>query len=159
LITYKAIVDVSGVSANDIYSRSRECFATAFNSANNVLQMDDRTAGKLIGKGVFHTYLLKAGFGAIMPINYVIGFTVNISIKEAKYRVIMPDFKAGIGTGTPATLDAIYQNSDALNKSDSKMNKQVYNNLIPLLKDVDTDSKTTIANLQKAVTTKVKDDF
>src|ERR1700754_3807169 len=67
-ITYKAIVEVPGISANDIYSRAREWFATAFKSANSVLQMDDKISGKLIGKGVFtHNYIIKGGFGVSAP--------------------------------------------------------------------------------------------
>jgi len=163
-ITYKAIVEVPGVTAADIYSRSREWFATAFKSANSVLQMDDKAAGKLIGKGVFmHSYLIKAGFGVTAPMSYTIGFTINVTVKEGKYRVIITDF-TGTNTSpgaasTSGSLETLYTNADSFKKMTGKMNKQVYGIFVQMFTDVDTDTKATIANLQKAVITKVKDDF
>lgn len=48
---YTEVVNANGKSSDQLYSTAREWFAESFKSANNVLQMDDPVAGKLIGKG------------------------------------------------------------------------------------------------------------
>ena len=49
-VTYQGVVQVPGVTQAEMYSRAREWFAVTFGSAKAVLEMDDRTAGKLIGR-------------------------------------------------------------------------------------------------------------
>ncbi|WP_121811000.1 DUF4468 domain-containing protein [Mucilaginibacter kameinonensis] len=159
-VTYKQIIQVPGVSAIDIYNRSREWFATTFKSANSVLQLQDKDAGKLIGKGVFsHSYPLNAGVFE----NYTIGFTINITVKEGKYRIILDNYTLtsamGNNPGSPGTIEAIYQNEEKLKTAKSKIQKQVYNIFWQLLTDIDNDSKGLIVSNYKATTTKPKDDF
>jgi hypothetical protein len=159
-VTYKQIIEVPGVSAGEIYNRSREWFATTFKSANAVLQMQDKEAGKLIGKGNFsHAYLVSAG----VVLNYIIDFTVNVTIKEGKYRVIIDDYKltssAGNNPGSPGTIEAIYQNEETLQRAKSKMQKRIFEIIYQLLTDIDNDSKAAMLSLKSAVTTKPKDDF
>ena len=50
-VVYSEVVQVEGVSANDLFSRASEWFAKTYKSSNAVLQMNDRAAGKLVGKG------------------------------------------------------------------------------------------------------------
>lgn len=85
-IEYTAIVNVdSTVTSDELYTRARSWFATAFKSANNVIQMDDRSTGTIIGKGNF----------AIRPSTYQIGsrisFTIKIQVKNGRYRYLVND--------------------------------------------------------------------
>ena len=47
LITYSEVVKVDG-NKDELYSRAREWFAKTYNSAKNVIQMDDKD--KIVGK-------------------------------------------------------------------------------------------------------------
>ena len=57
-VCYEDVVKVEGVSASDLYVRANEWFAKTFNSANAVIQMQDKEAGKIIGKGYVPVQLM-----------------------------------------------------------------------------------------------------
>lgn len=80
---------VDNTSKDELYSAAREWVATAFNSATDVLKMDDRVSGKLVAKGFANIYI-KTG---IMPIKEKFYFTVKIYCKENRYRVIWTDLQ------------------------------------------------------------------
>lgn len=160
-ITYKAMVDVPGMAKDDIYKKSREWFATTFKSANSVLQMDDKESGKLIGKGNFmFNYIINAGFGATSNMPETVGFTLNISIKDNKYRIVITDFTV---TTTTKTLDFENQyQAISIMKSYYGKNKAMtstYNNMISLISDTDNSAIKTLESFKSAIVSTKKDDF
>lgn len=87
-ITYQGVVQVPGVSADELYSRAREWFAVTFNSGKAVLDMDDRVAGKLIGNGYstyYQTTLFLAG-------EYQLWRSVKVYVKDGRYRYELTGF-------------------------------------------------------------------
>lgn len=48
-------IDVDGISKNELYGNALTYFAENFVSANHVIQMQDPTSGRVIGKGNFKT--------------------------------------------------------------------------------------------------------
>jgi hypothetical protein len=70
--------EVDSVDQLELYSRAREWFARSFVSAKSVLEMDDKEAGKLIGKG----------FAKIpeMGKTHEMYFTVSVFVKNGKYK-------------------------------------------------------------------------
>jgi len=93
---YTEVVEVKGKTADQLYSSAREWFAETFNSANDVLQMDDPTAGKLIGKGytvISESYVTKVALMQIPgQIDFKLWYTVKIYIKEGRYKYEIKDF-------------------------------------------------------------------
>jgi len=85
--TFSNAKDASG-SKEELFVRAHEWLAKTFVSSKEVLQLVDKQAGKLIGKGVF-----KVGY------DYV-NFTISIDVKDGKYRCVFSDFihEGGIGT-------------------------------------------------------------
>jgi|SaaInlStandDraft_1057018.scaffolds.fasta_scaffold100865_2 hypothetical protein len=47
-LEYDSIIEVEGITKNDIYVQVNDWLATTFNSANDVIQMADKDAGKFI---------------------------------------------------------------------------------------------------------------
>ena len=78
-VCYEGVVKVDGVSASDLYVRANEWFAKTFNSANAVIQMQDKEAGKIIGKGNITAYNSIANVG-------VWDFTLSFASREGRYR-------------------------------------------------------------------------
>jgi hypothetical protein len=87
-VTYTEVVTMEGQTQDALYSRALEWFAKTFNSAKNVIQMQDKENGKLIGK-------------ALIPITVkdisrypagVVSYTLSISTKEGKYKYEVIDF-------------------------------------------------------------------
>ena len=83
-VSYEGIVKVEGSSATDLYIKANEWFAMTFNSANNVIQMQDKDAGKIIGKGAIEVE--KSGYP-----NGVFDFTIKFTAKEGRYRYVITD--------------------------------------------------------------------
>lgn len=73
---------------NDLYSKARQWFVNYYKSADDVLQMDDKEEGKLIGKGL-HKYNFFNGLDA-SEVNLF--FTVNITVKDGKYKYEIYNF-------------------------------------------------------------------
>ena len=89
-ITYSKVVWVdSSLLKLELFSRAREWFAKAFKSSNNVIQMEDKENGKIVGKGLTQVYCKslggdrKSGF---------INFTLSIYIKDGRYKYEITDF-------------------------------------------------------------------
>ncbi|WP_372751610.1 DUF4468 domain-containing protein [Labilibaculum sp.] len=84
---FTEVVEISGKNKSQLYSSAREWFAETFKSAEDVLQMDDSIAGKLIGKGM-GDITVKSG---MVPVSFNYDFTVKVFIKEGKYKYIIQD--------------------------------------------------------------------
>jgi hypothetical protein len=87
-VSYSEVVPVPGISKDDLYVRGREWFAKTFVSAQAVIQMDDKAAGKIIGKGV--------GYGTssfmLTTSRFTIFYTVSLTVKDGRYRYEITDF-------------------------------------------------------------------
>jgi len=95
------IIDSLNLTRQELYLRARSFVAYNFKNSKNVIQMDDKEAGKIICKGSM-TPLSKGTFGMTYKSN--VDFTLTIDIKDGKYRAIISDlYHTGLGT----TKDAI----------------------------------------------------
>ena len=87
-ITYTGVVEVPGVSKDDLYTRATEWFAKTYNSSNAVLQMQDRAAGELVGKPVLPTTV--RSLGANYPAG-IVKYTISVYLKDGKYKYEITD--------------------------------------------------------------------
>lgn len=91
--TYERIIETPGQTKDEIYIKANSWFVETFNSAESVIEFQDKEAGKIMGKYVFsytegvYTHIVKQ--------------TVDISIKDEKVRVIInnPLYKTTSGLG------------------------------------------------------------
>jgi hypothetical protein len=108
---YSEVVEVPGKSSDQLYSTAREWFAETFKSANNVLQMDDPIAGKLIGKAstkVSESYVAGGMIKVPMTIDWYPNFTIKVSVKDGRYKCEIIDITIktpGQNIGTTTTPD------------------------------------------------------
>jgi len=89
-LTYTEVVQVDSVSQNHLYNRAKLWFATAYNSSNNVLQIDNKEEGELIGKAIIkyeQTFLAGSG-----QTNGNIKYTIEIFVKEGRYKYKISNF-------------------------------------------------------------------
>jgi len=93
--TEVVLVD-SSLTKEMLYSSAREWITVSFKSANHVLQMEDKDAGKLICKGNFKSQ----GCGAVISkYNDRINFTLIIETKNGKYKYTVTDIEHISGYG------------------------------------------------------------
>jgi hypothetical protein len=69
-ITYSEVVYVDSLAdKQELFSRTREWFAKTYNSSNNVIQMEDKENGKIVGKALIQVY--HKVLGANYPSGYI----------------------------------------------------------------------------------------
>lgn len=84
LIEFTGLVTVdTTLTKNELYSKTKEWFAKSFKSANDVIQMDDKEAGIIIGKGNFSD---RKSCG-------IINFTLKVQVKDGRYKYWFSNFK------------------------------------------------------------------
>ncbi len=88
-IDFTEVVKVDGASKDDLYIKAREWFAKTFVSAQKVIQMDDKDAGKIIGRGTARG--VESSF--LSPVSFTLYYTVSITMKDGRYRYEITDFE------------------------------------------------------------------
>ncbi|WP_461491001.1 DUF4468 domain-containing protein [Pontibacter sp. HJ8] len=77
-IVYSEVVPVEGLSQQELYSRARAWFATTFNSANDVIQMDSKEEGTIIGNGITDLDIGNS--------KQKVHFTLSLQFKDGRYK-------------------------------------------------------------------------
>ncbi|HSW67478.1 MAG TPA: DUF4468 domain-containing protein [Bacteroidales bacterium] len=123
---YSEVVQMEGKTAQQLYTTAREWFAKTFVSANDVIQMEDPTSGKIIGKGSNHvveSYIVGKGITAIFTtIDWYPNYTLKIEVKDGRYKYELTDIKikssSAAGTTEIPFADYIAKTDEYKNGSD-----------------------------------------
>ncbi len=103
---YSEVIEVSGKNTDQLYVSARQWFAKTFVSSNDVLQMDDAVAGKLIGKGgtvITESYMAPGIMKIPVIINFKIEFTISVSARDGRYKCDINNLQV-----TPVAPDSPY---------------------------------------------------
>ena len=76
-------IDTTSLKKEQVYQIARAWFATVFVSSKDVIQMEDKEAGRIIGKGVsqYKTKVLWSNAKSDLK------FTLDLTCKDGKYRI------------------------------------------------------------------------
>lgn len=88
-IIYTGIVQVDSAKKDELFNRAKAWFVTQYKSANDVIQMEDKEAGILMGKGLF-VELYNFGF-LVGPVSVNVYHTVKVYVKDGKYKYEITD--------------------------------------------------------------------
>jgi hypothetical protein len=92
-IVYSGIVNVDSINSKELYVRAHTWFANTFKSAQSVIQLDDKDAGKIIGKGFIQVVTpFKAGIEGTIGFVGNVYFTLDIQTKDGKYKYVLSNF-------------------------------------------------------------------
>ncbi len=166
-VTYQEIVKVDGVNKDELYVRAREWFALTFKSSKDVIQMDDKAAGKIIGKGSSEGSTKYR----MLTMDYWLNYTVSITVKEGRYRYEITDFvienkpSQYVPSVMPMTAEVFYNtvesNNNFLSKKNAAQMESMYNTYIDKIESVGTRLADSLkdALYKKGKAVKSKDDF
>ena len=89
-LKFSEVIQVEGMSANDIFNTAKKWFVTHFKDANSVIQVDNPNDGILVGKGnlpfVYKSLTWSNSSGCIW-------FIVDIKIKDGRFKMTVSDFR------------------------------------------------------------------
>lgn len=86
-LNFSEVVQVDSVPKTQLHARAKEFFANTFRSAKDVIQLDDKETGTVIGKG-FSPFPIKSGG---MQISFEMWYTIKIQCKDGRYKAEMYD--------------------------------------------------------------------
>lgn len=84
-LTYTQIIDCGDQTKEQLYVKLNYWFASTFNSANSVIQYNDKDAGVIVGKGYMSQIAAHAGGMNTYVVN--ISPIIKVDIKDGKVRV------------------------------------------------------------------------
>ena len=87
-LMFSEVVKLDSTKKIELYSRAREWFVKTYNSADDVLQMDDKESGKLLGKA-FNDITFESIMGSMFTTRMF--YTVKIYIKDGRYKYEITD--------------------------------------------------------------------
>lgn len=87
-VIYSGIVDLNA-NKDELFNRAKAWFVSRYNSANDVLQMQDKNDGIIMGKGVFEEYYNMGLMIGNQKVN--VFHTVKIYVKDGKYKYEITD--------------------------------------------------------------------
>lgn len=87
-------IDQHGKTKNDAYVAAHTWIAKNFNSANDVIQMQDKEAGQIIVKAVYpFTWYVEGDLGTKYPYSSYVQYTLSLYVKDKK---IKTEFMTGV---------------------------------------------------------------
>ena len=148
-VTYSGVVQMQGVSKDEMYKRVKMWFLNNYNSSKDVIQFDDRENGEVIGKGCFKA-LWMVRFYTALPIN--VWKTIKIQIKDDWFRYEITDFKMRnyYLSSQNASLTDVGISLEQWNKGHDANNKKFYpvinNQIIAIIKSLQNAIENTLSD-------------
>lgn len=107
-VVYTEVVQADGQDRAALYGRALEWFAKTFNSAQAVLQLQDKDNGKLLGKALLEVTIRSLGKRPAGVVHYTFG----VQVKDGRFRYELADLwheragvKYDIGDGGDLSVD------------------------------------------------------
>ncbi len=157
-IIYTEVIKLDSVSKEELYDRAKRFFVENYKSANDVIQLDDKENGEIVGKGVFKVNF-NQGIAGIQPTS--VYHTILIAVKDGRYKyeiknLIVRYYSKGSSIGTSYIAGRDVENpAEIYASSKMKMFKR-------FAAEIDSQVNATIALLKEAMTKKQeikKDDW
>lgn len=125
-VEFIEIISFDSIGKEELFINSQEWVVNAYNSANDVIQMNDKEAGKLIVKGI-HQY----NNALIGDLN--LHHTLSVSVKDGKIRVSLSNLvfkfilaKADIEVPFEDTANNLYKKDGTPYKQNHKHKDEVF---------------------------------
>lgn len=141
-ITYSEVVPVdSSVSKQELFGRAREWFAKTYRSSTNVIQMEDKESGIIVGKALFQVY--HRALGSNYPSGYI-NYTISVYLKDGRYKYVFTNFYhsgQGMAAGYGVCEDMLNTKDNVLGLSYQKTYNYYLSQLDLQIQDIASDLK------------------
>jgi hypothetical protein len=158
-IAYSEVVYVDSLAnKEELYSKAREWFAKAYKSSTNVIQMEDKESGKIVGKALMQVY--HKALGSNYESGYI-NYTISIYLKDGRYKYEVTDFYHTGESFSGGRIPDYGACEKMINTTDKTMGISNQKNYNQYLYQMDNHIKDLIADLKSAMirkTTNVKND-
>ena len=115
-LEFERIVEIKEVDKDEIYNRAKLWFVKNYRSSNDVIQLDDKESGRLIGKGIYN-YIITD----ILPLQFSLHHQISVFVKDGKAKIVLNNFHVEF-EGTDLTMEELVSD-DILYKRNGKPKK------------------------------------
>lgn len=148
VLSYSKIIQTDSVGKTILFVTLNDWFASTYSSANEVIQMADKEAGVIIGKGV-----IKYDYGKMIYNCYdgYINYTIKAYVKDNRYKVELENFRHTVLPGASSLCElGLITTSEFYSEKKSSQNN--YNN------KVWSDIKTKVWGFSKDIYTSLENE-
>ena len=139
-VIYTAVVAVDSAKKSELYDRAERWLVEEYKSPKDVIQLDDREIGEIIGKGYFPTTYQ---FWFLEPATKVsVYHTIKISVKDGRYKYAITDldckwfFRASMFAPPSHNAQNIEEFLDGRKKDAKKYDKGVDEQIQSIIKSL-----------------------
>jgi hypothetical protein len=150
-VTYTGIIQVDSSDKSKLYNKAKKWFIEQYKSAKDVIQLDDKENGEIIGKGYFET-VWQMGFGIAQKVND--WHTVKVSVKDNKFKYEITDFRVKYYVSSSQ-----YSRGSDVDVSIEDFGKNREKNAKKYYAQVDKEVISIISSLEKFMKAPAKDDW
>lgn len=111
-LTYSEVIQLPNKNSNEIYLSIYEWFAKTYNSANSVIQLNDKENGKIIGKGGFTINCIYEYGNIKTPQTLFINYTQTVQIKDGRFKYEFSNINVKASQNTSTFGIEMYYNVD-----------------------------------------------
>lgn len=88
-LAFAEVIEAAGVPRDELYARAKVWFVAAFIDSKQILEVEDKAEGLLIGKGSipYEPKMLRQ-----MPLQGQIVFTLKVAVKDGRFRYELSNF-------------------------------------------------------------------
>jgi uncharacterized protein with TBP-like fold DUF4468 len=88
-LVFAEVIEAAGVPRDELYARAKVWFVAAFIDSKQILEVEDKTEGLLVGKGSipYEPKMLRQ-----MPLHGQIHFTLKVVVKDGRFRYELSNF-------------------------------------------------------------------
>ncbi len=150
-VNYTDIVMIDSMDKSKLYNKAKKWFIDQYKSAKDVIQLDDKENGEVIGKGFFETEWQTS----IMSVqNVSVWHTVKVYMKDNKFKYEITNFK--LKYYVPPTQ---FSSGSIIETAIEDFGKDREKNTKRYFADVDKQVITLISSLLNFMKAPVKDDW
>lgn len=150
-VTYTNVIQVDSFSKDELYKRAKRWFIDTYKSGKDVIQLDDKENGEIVGKGFFEeTWMVTFYAGQ----NVNVWQTIKIHMKDGRYKYEISDFrmKYFVSASQYTSASNVDIPLEDWNKGRDTNNKKFY-------PKIDNQVKLLIESLEKAMKTPIDDNW
>ena len=107
-LTYSEVIQVDGVSKDELFSRAKLFFVNTYNNATKVIQNEDKDAGIIAGKAITSDNIIIGKFSGSGATDAPATYTITLAVKDGRYKYTITDIvqeKLGLLTTSPDNPD------------------------------------------------------
>jgi hypothetical protein len=128
-VEFSEVLQAKDVAASNLFVRAKLWFADSFEDSKRVLEVDDKDAGILSGKGAFaYEPNVLSGNSSIRG---TIRFSLKITVKDGRYKIELSDFRhLPISISNPVSFGFItLSDGPASNWSTKNVRKKIWKHM------------------------------